>query len=137
MSLTQDIRNRWLAGETLNATDLAKELKCSSSVITMLKKHMTEEGYQFEATTRKLPPKQKGGVPRTYTDYHIVGTPNANGGAVPAASTNGNSNGTPALPTLGGTVTITLLAIDEHGTIRVGFKEGKRTWLCEVRSTTQ
>lgn len=131
MSLTQDIKNRWLAGETINATDLSKELKCSSSVVTMAKKAMEQEGYVFEGIERKT--KYKGRQ-KTFIDYKLAGaTPKP-------VESNGNGNSSasalPVFPTLGATVTITLLAIDDHGTIRVGFRDGKRTWLCEVRSTT-
>lgn len=132
-SLSAKVRGMYLAGQTINATDLAKKLKCSASSITMVKKNMEREGYIFQATNRKVGPK-------VFVDHKLAAVPEGLETKVPPRrnaaaqpSTNGDS---PPLPVLGQTLTVTLLAVDEHGTVSIGLREGKKSWLCELRGQT-
>lgn len=131
-SVSQLIRDRFLAGETLNQSDLAKQYGCSSSLGALIRKQMTGEGYVFESSSRTVDNRQ-------FTDWKLAGsTPKEE---VMAETTEvkpkPKQNGQAPLPMLGQTVTVSLLSMSDSGVVSIGLRDGKRVWLCQLVGETQ
>jgi hypothetical protein len=135
VSVSQTIKERFLAGETLNQSDMAKEYGCSSSLGALVRKQMTGEGFVFESSNRVVDGKRltdwtlTGGQaePREEEVMAEIHTENAK------AKTNGQS----PLPVLGQTVTVSLLSMSDSGVVSLGFRDGKRVWLCQLVGETK
>lgn len=142
-SVSQAIRDRFLAGEVLNQTDLAKEYGCSSSLGALVRKNMTDEGYAFESTTRIVDQRQ-------FTDWQLAGvTARSSAEEKPSmkeekqmareveTEPEARRNGQPSLPVLGQTVTVSLLSMTDAGVVSIGLRDGKRVWLCQLVGETK
>lgn len=135
-SVSQQIKERFLAGELLNQSDLAKEYGCSSSLGALVRKNMTDDGYVFESSTRVEGSRQ-------FTDWRITGstpkeeTMTREAQPEPEAAAPSRRNGQPALPVLGQTVTVSLLSMTDAGVVSIGLRDGKRVWLCQLVGETQ
>jgi hypothetical protein len=133
-SVSQAIRERFLAGEVLNQSDLAKEYGCSSSLGALVRKTMTNEGHKFKSSTRMVENRQ-------FTDWRLAGsTPKSTPKEEAVAETTEvkqRQNGQAPLPVLGQTVTVSLLSMSDSGVVSLGLRDGKRVWLCQLVGETK
>jgi hypothetical protein len=145
VSMSQKIKDRFLAGETLNTSAVQQEYGCSSGLLSLVKKEMIDAGYRFKSTRRNADGK-------SFIDWRLIGTkrtakapePMPEGPASswdPAAVVEPvevrQSNGRVELPRLGQQVTISLLAVNEHGVVSIGLRDGSRTWLLQLTGQTE
>lgn len=153
-SISSKIRQRLLAGETLNAKAVQAEYGCSSGLLALAVKSMQKEGHTFERRERK---EGRGVRADWKIKTRVVGGRQVHSDVMPSAPASGwgkrgpvaevvaeadiqevvrqveaSQNGRVELPYLGQRVTISLLSVSEDGVVSLGLRDDKRTWLVQL-----
>lgn len=132
MSISAELRERFLDGQVLNQQKVSIEYGCSTSVLAMVRRSLEEQGHEFVPTDRVEGRKR-------FIDWQLV--PSKNGSKekkvakvadVEVEEGSVNRNGSLPLPVLGQVVTVSLLAVSEQGVVSIGLRDGKRTWLVQL-----
>lgn len=133
VSLSQQIRDRLLAGEAMNSSAVAAQYHCSNGLLGVVRKKLEDEGHKFKEVQRR-----EGR--RVFTDWKLVEQkkrePKVPTDEDAPVAVEPRRNGGIELPRLGQQVTVCVLSVNDHGVVSVGIRDGGKTWLLQLTGQT-